>query len=121
VPATAGPINPALSIDINITGLTDHVVAYALWWRSPTAADWTFIGEGHTGDNLPDHWTLSAPSGSQVYYWIGIGNPRKPKSVYNTLLTVGQGGERLPGGSILVNGKTNAAGNDSIEDWVILL
>ena len=121
MPRNVGPIDPSTPIAIDVTGLSDHVVAYTFWSRPPTTDSWTQFADGHTGDNVPDHFTLNAMSQSQVYFWVGVGNPRRPNSVYNALITVGQNGRRLPGGSILLTGKTDENGNDSIEDWYTLL
>jgi hypothetical protein len=115
MPRIVGPVSPGIPIDINITGLSPHVVAYRLWWRDATS-DWTVIGEGSTGDQQPDHYRHAFATGAQLYYWIGVGG--KPNSLYSALITLGQGGKVLSQGLITIDRRTNAKGVDTLEDWV---
>jgi hypothetical protein len=123
VPNQAQRIDPDLPVDVNITGLSNHVLAYKMWFRTAATMPWQELGSGHTGDNVPDHLLLHIPADrpGQLYYWVGVGNPQAPNSAYNGLLTLGQGGMRLVGGSILLNGRTDEKGFDVKEDWSDIL
>jgi hypothetical protein len=113
MPRVVGPTSPADLIDINVGGMSPHVVAYKLWWRD-AAADWTLVGEGSTGDQQPDHFQRPFTTGAQLYYWIGVGG--KPNSSYQAIVTLSQGGKVLPNGLVDVSGKTDASGVDTQED-----
>jgi hypothetical protein len=113
-----GPVNPALPIDINVSGMSPHVFAYRLWWRDGTS-DWSQIGEGSTGDQQPDHFRQSFSSGAQLFHWIGVAG--NPNSVYSGIITLSQDGRVLPNGLVSVDGQTNAKGVDVQQDWANFL
>jgi hypothetical protein len=115
MPRIVGPVDPSAPIDINVSGMSPHVVAYKLWWRDATTTNWTVIGEGSTGDQQPDHCQHAFTLGSQLYYWIGVGG--KANSNYQAIITLSQGGKVLPSGLIDFSGQTNAKGVDTQEDW----
>jgi hypothetical protein len=119
MPRNVGPVTPGTPIDINISSLTPHtVIAYKLWWRSPDTAAWSLVGEGDTGDQQPDYWTVTPGSNpGQLYYWIGVGS-KNPNESYDALMTLGQGGQILSGGNVHVAGVTNAQEVAVVEDWV---
>ena len=123
MPRQVRRIAPNAPVDINITVLSNHVLAYKMWFRTSSDMEWQELGSGHTGDNVPDHLVLTLPAHGpgQLYYWIGVGNPQAANSTYNGLLTIGQSGERLVNGSILVNCRTNAKGLAVVEDWSDIL
>jgi hypothetical protein len=117
MPSTVGPVNPALPIDINVTGLTAHVFVYRLWWRDATS-NWTVLGTGSTADNISDHYQLPHSPGLQVSYWFGIHG--KPNSIYAGLLAFGQNGQTVPHGNVPIDDKADSKGNAVEEDWVNL-
>ena len=114
MPKVVGPTSPASPIDINVSGMSPHVVAYKLWWRD-AGTDWTVIGEGSTGDQQPDHFQRPFTAGAQLFYWVGVGG--KASSEYRAIITLGQGGRALPNGLVDVAGRTNAKGVDTQQDW----
>jgi hypothetical protein len=118
MPRNAGPITPGTTIDINVGALMKNtVVAYAMWWRPAGSANWQLVGEGDTGDERPDHYTIPGQAPAQLYYWIGIGS-KSPNAVYSALIALSQGGWVIAGGNVQENGTTDASKVDVKEDWV---
>jgi hypothetical protein len=115
MPRIVGPTTGATPIDINVSGMSPHVVAYKLWWRD-AKTEWTVIGEGSTGDQQPDHFQRPFTPGAQLFHWIGVGG--NPNSNYQAIITLAQGGKALPNGLVDVSGQTNAKGVDTQQDWV---
>ena len=123
MPAHVGPIDPSRPVDIEIAGLSNHAIAFALWWRAPDRADWTLLGQGHTGDGaagLPK-LSLTATPHAQIYYWVAASNPARPHAAYHARLRLTQNAILLPNGEIGLRGTTDAVGNDSVEEWIDLL
>lgn len=99
----------ALPIEINVVSRSPHVLAYRFWSGAP--GNWQIVpnGEGHTSDDKPDAFTLGpVPDGTCIAYWMGIGG--NPNTTFNGLVTLGQSGRILDGGTCLETGKTNAEG-----------
>ena len=115
MPRVVGPVDAALPIDINVSGMSPHVLAYKLWWREGTT-DWSDIGQGSTGDQQPDHFRQPFSTGAQLFYWIGVGGGGN--SVYSGIITLSQGGRVLPNGLVGLDGQTDAKGVDVQQDWV---
>ena len=114
MPKVVGPTSATSPIDINVSGLSAHVVAYKLWWRD-AGSDWSVIGQGSTGDQQPDHFQQPFTSGAQLFFWIGVGG--KASSNYQAIITLGQAGKALPNGLIALSGQTNGKGVDTQQDW----
>jgi hypothetical protein len=116
MPKVVGPVNQAVPLDINISGMTPHVFAYKLWWRDTANPNWTVIGQGSTGDQTPDFYQHAFAPGAQLFHWIGIAG--KPNSSYDGIITIGQNGKVLMNGVVHVTGSTNAKGIDVQQDWM---
>jgi hypothetical protein len=116
MPRVVGPVDPALSIDINVGGMTPHVFGYKLWWRDAASSAWADLGNGTTGDEQPDFYQHTFSAGAQLFHWIGVGG--KPNSHYDAIITLSQGGRVLPNGLVHIIGTTNAKGVDVSQDWV---
>lgn len=114
MPTLVGPTIAAVPIDINVAGMSPHVVAYKLWWRD-AASDWTVIGEGSTGDQRPDHYQRPSTFGAQLFYWVGVGG--NADSNYQAIITLAQGGRVLPNGLVSLTGQTDGSGADARQDW----
>ena len=123
MPSQVTRITAGAPVDVEIAGLSNHVLAYRLWFRTAAAADWALLGEGHTGDGAADRFALDVPAGraAQLYYWVGVGNPQLPGSTYRGRITLGQGGRPLDGGAIDLAGRTDDAGVATQEDWCDVL
>jgi hypothetical protein len=84
------------------------VAAYRLWRRAP-GGDWVRVGDGQTADDEPDfHRVGRLASGAEIAWWIGIGG--NPATHFRIVLTFGQGGRLLEGGTCLEEGRTDEAG-----------
>lgn len=114
MPRVVGPVNATLPIDINVSGMSPHVISYKLWWRD-TTSDWSVLGEGTTGDQQPDHHRQPFKAGAQLFYWVGVGGTAT--SVYAGIITLSQDGRVLPNGLVSLDGQTNAKGVDVQQDW----
>jgi hypothetical protein len=120
-----GPIQPGLSLDVNVMCQTVHVVAYRVWRKSGGGA-WKIVGDGHTADDIPDHFAVPASAadtaiavGDGLAYWLGIGGPAN--SPYEVFITIAQGGGVLPGGAIGVSGRVDANGVDVKRETDVVL
>jgi hypothetical protein len=114
---------PAAPVEVEIAGLSPHVLAYRMWFRTAAGAAWALLGEGHTGDERPDRLALDLPADrpGQLYYWVGVGDPRRPRSTWAARLTLAQGGQPLAGGVLRLGGLTDDAGVAVEEDWCDIL
>ena len=111
--------DPEKSVEIKVTSRSPHVVAYRLWSREPDGA-WRRIGEGHTEDDQPgSHRIDPMPKNSEVAWWLGIGG--NPGTSFRALVTLGQDGVLLDGGTCLEEGRTNDEGVAQREGSVILV
>jgi hypothetical protein len=119
MPRVIGPVDQSALIDINISGMTPHVIAYKLWWRDALNTNWLVVGEGNTGDQTPDFCQHDFAKGGQLFHWMGLAG--KPNSDYDAIITIGQGGRALLNGLIHVSGTTNAKGVDVQQDWINFL
>jgi hypothetical protein len=110
MPDTSVPIDRTVPIDVNFVARTPHVVAFRLWRQDAANGPWSLVAEGHTADHVPDLVTVIPPFpvGSRLAFWVGIGG--NPNTQYQVLVTVAQNGKILPGGTVLVPGKTNEKG-----------
>lgn len=118
MPKHIGPVDPTHPVEVTIAGLSDHIVAYALWRRDAGTTEWIAAGHGNTTDPVADtHAVLLAP-GAQLYYWLGVMNPRRSYAPFHVRLTLSQRDEPVPDGRIDVTGLTNISGNGSVEEWV---
>jgi hypothetical protein len=110
MPDASVPIDPTTPIDVNFVARTPHVVAFRLWRQDVVDGPWILLGQGHTADHVPDLVTASPPfpAGGRLAFWVGIGG--NPNTQYQVLVTLAQDGRILPGGTILVPGKTNEKG-----------
>lgn len=116
MPKVIGPVNQGVPIDINIGGMTRHVVAYKLWWRDGANPNWAVIGQGTTGDQTPDFCQHDFSPGAQLFYWFGVAG--KPNSEYDAIITIGQDGKVLVNGLVSMIGITNGKGVDARQDWI---
>ncbi|HEY7877821.1 MAG TPA: hypothetical protein VIC55_06335 [Gemmatimonadaceae bacterium] len=123
MPAHVGPIDPTRPIDIEIAGLSSHVIAFALWSRLPDRDTWTVLGQGRTGDGTfgPHILTLDGIPHAQIYYWIAASNPARPHAAFHARVRISQHGAVVSHGEIDIHGTTDAAGNESVEEWIDLL
>ncbi|HXE60621.1 MAG TPA: hypothetical protein VN607_07925 [Gemmatimonadaceae bacterium] len=118
-----GPIDPAAPVRIDVSCDSGHAVAFALWHRPPNTDEWKKFGEGRTGDG-PDaaHTaTIETAPHSQIYYWVAVSSPARPHAAYHARITLTQRAAPVPHGSIDLRGTTDAAGNDSVEQWLDLV
>jgi hypothetical protein len=110
MPDASLPVDHTAPIEVNFVARSPHVVAYRLW-RQLTRPDgpWAVLGDGHTADHVPDLVQVSpSPVGSRLAYWVAIGG--NPNTQYQVLVTIAQNGKIVPGGTLLVNGRTNEKG-----------
>lgn len=115
-----GPIDPTAPVRIEVACNSGHAVAFALWHRPPGTDEWKKFAEGRTGDGQPERHeaTLETQAHAQIYYWVAVSNPARPHAVYHARLTLTQRDATVPHGSIDLRGTTDAAGNDSVEQWL---
>ena len=118
-----GPIDPAAPVRIEVTCDSGHALAFALWHRPPGTDEWRKFSEGRTGDGADGAHTATIETGphSQIYYWVAVSSPARPHAAYHARLTLTQRDAPLPHGSIELRGTTDAAGNDSVEQWLDLV
>lgn len=118
-----GPIDPTAPVRIEVVCESGHAVAYALWHRPPGTDEWKQFAEGRTGDGQSERHqaTLETESHAQIYYWVAVSNPARPHGVYHARLILTQREAQVPHGSIDLRGTTDAAGNDSVEQWLDLV
>lgn len=115
-----GPIDPTAAVRIEVACNSGHALAFALWHRPPGTDEWKKFAEGRTGDGQrePHQATLETVPRAQIYYWVAVSNPVRPHAVYHARLTLTQRDATVPDGSIDLRGTTDAAGNDSVEQWL---
>ena len=114
-----GPIDPAVPVRIVVSCDSGHALAFALWHRPPGTDDWKKVAEGRTGDGADPHAaTIETGPQSQIYYWVAVSSPVRPHAAYHARLTLTQRDAVVPHGSIERRGTTDAAGNDSVEQWL---
>ena len=118
-----GPIDPAAPLRIEVACNSGHAVAFALWQRPPGTDEWKKFAEGRTGDGQAEQHqaTLETQPHAQIYYWVAVSNPAHPHGTYHARLTLTQRDAPVPNGSIDLRGTTDAAGNDSVEQWLDLV
>jgi hypothetical protein len=102
-------IDPRKAIDINIVGQSPHVFVYRCWYREPGADSWSKIADGDTRDDIPDHVSTGPhAAGTQIAWWVLVGG--RKNSSYKFLITLGQAGQNVQGGTILEGGRTGEDG-----------
>jgi len=107
-------------LDINLVGQSPHVFAYRMWYRRHDDADWSEFAAGDTEDDVPDHNpTGPHPDGTQIVMNVAIGG--KPNSTFRFVVTFGQGGQVVQGGTFVRTGKTGANGGAGRKLTVILV
>lgn len=121
--AHVGPIDSSTPVRIQIECKSGHAVAFALWHRPPGTDTWTKISEGRTGNGTGEtsQATIQTQPHAQVYYWVAVSNPAHPHAAYHARLTLTQRDTEIPHGAIDLRGTTDAAGNDSVEQWLDLV
>lgn len=101
--------DPAKPIDVNVVGQSPHVVAYRMWYQKPGETGWTKFAEGHTSDDVSDHYTAGPfADRTKISYWLGIAG--KPQSEYRAVVTFAQDGKIVDGGMCQEEGRTDANG-----------
>lgn len=120
-----GPVQPGKPLDVNVMCPSVHVVSYRVW-RKVGGGAWKIVGDGHTADDVPDHFPVPTDpadppiaAGDMLAYWLGIGGPAH--STYQVMITIGQDGRVLPGGAIPVDGQVDASGIDTKRDKSVVL
>jgi hypothetical protein len=110
MPDASVPIDPTAPIDVNFVARTPHVVAYRLWRQDAADGPWNILAEGHTADHVPDLVTVRPPFSAEslLAFWVGVGG--NPNTQYQALVTLAQKGRILPGGTLLLAGRTNEKG-----------
>ncbi len=118
-----GPIDPTAPVRIEVACDSGHAVAYAFWHRPPGTDEWKKFAEGRTDGSPGERHqaTLDAQPHAQIYYWVAVSNPARPHAAYHAHLTLTQRDAPVPHGSIDLHGTTDAAGNDSVEQWLDLV
>ncbi|HTL96074.1 MAG TPA: hypothetical protein VL157_11055 [Gemmatimonadaceae bacterium] len=118
-----GPIDPTAPVRIEVASQSGHAVAFTLWHRLPGTDEWKKFSEGRTGDGQGEthQATLETQPHAQIYYWVAVSNPARPHAAYHARLTLTQRDTPVPHGSIDLRGTTDAAGNDSVEQWLDLV
>lgn len=114
-----GPIDPAAPVRVVVSCDSGHALAFALWHRPPGTDDWQKFFEGRTGDGADPHAaTIQTAPHSQIYYWVAVSSPARPHAAYHARIALTQRDAPVPNGSIELRGTTDAAGNDSVEQWL---
>ena len=109
---------PSADVDLNLAGASGVAVMSYKFWTAPAASGpWTLLASGTTPPNQGFHKTFTAPSGSALGYWIGIVTI-KPSMPYAAVLTFSQNGTHLQGGTISLNGDSDASNSDIHQDSV---
>ena len=118
-----GPIDPTVPVRLEVACASGHAMAFAFWHRPPDTDEWKKFAEGRTGDQQGDthSTTIETQPHAQIYYWVAISNPARPHAAYHAHLTLTQRDALVPHGSIDLTGTTDAAGNDSVEQWLDLV
>lgn len=118
-----GPIDPTAPVRIDVACASGHAVAYVLWHRPPDSDEWKKFAEGRTGDGQGERHqaTLETRPNAQIYYWVAVSNPARAHGAYHVRLSLSQRDAVLAHGSIDLRGTTDAAGNDSVEQWLDLV
>jgi len=121
--AHVGPIDPGAPLELDLACDSGHAMAFALWHRPPGTDAWKKFADGRTGDGAGDVYRAAVETQphAQIYYWVAVSNPAHPHAAYHATLTLTQRGAPLPHGSIDLRGTTDAAGNDSVEQWLDLV
>jgi len=115
-----GPIDPTAPVRLELVCESGHAVAFAFWHRPPDTGEWKKFAEGRTGDGQGDvhHASIDTQPHAQIYYWVAVSNPARPHAAYRARLSLTQRDALVPHGSIDLTGTTDAAGNDSVEQWL---
>lgn len=117
MPTRQVTLNPSKPLEVNVISHSPHVAAYRIWTRPAGGSGWTKVAEGSTADNVPDFFSTGPlTSGAKLHYWVGVGG--NPATNYRIIVTLGQGGQILPDGTLVMQGTTNASGVDVLEDEV---
>ena len=102
-------IDPTRPLQVNFISTSPHVVVYRLWKRVAAEQPWVRVRDGSSDDDVPDFVEVPAlPSGALVAWWLGIGG--KPRSKYRAVVTLGQDGQVLAGGTFVEEGMTDGQG-----------
>lgn len=110
-------LDPSKPLEVNVVSHSPHVAAYRVWTWPAGVSGWTKVGEGSTADNVPDFFSTGPLAAqSKLHYWLGIGG--NPGTNYRVIVTLGQSGQILPQGTIVVQGTVNASGIDIVMDEV---
>jgi hypothetical protein len=115
----AVPVNDTLPVELNVVSQSPHVVVYRLWIRRPGGA-WEVLKDGTTADTIPDH-SVHGPlaKGTGLAYWLGLGG--NPRTRFEALVNLAQGGQTLPNGACIEVGNTDDSGVAEAHGEVLLV
>jgi hypothetical protein len=106
-------IQAGKKVEFNLVVDSPHVVAYRIWTRTSDQDPWQDVHGGKTGDLKPEFNALSVTSGTRLAYWLGVGG--NPGTRFRVILTLGQDGQLLANGTLVVEGTTDDSGVARVE------
>lgn len=100
-------------VEFNLVVHSPHVVDYRIWTRTANQSEWQDVHRGTTNDPQPEFKALSVTNGMRLAYWLHVGG--NPGTHFRVILTLGQDGQLLPNGKLLVEGTTDDSGVARVE------
>ncbi len=100
-------------VEFNLVVHSPHVVAYRIWTRTAKQGDWQDVHGGRTDDLKPEFKALSVTGGMRLAYWLGVGG--NPGTQFRVIMTLGQDGQLLANGTLVVEGTTDSSGVARVE------